>query len=134
MKPEYYLGLFTFFVSSTLCAYVYAETVIEKVPNITPHKSKQLVKVNSIKELPKEISDLLNEKFRFFGLADIGEQFNASDMIDFKQPSSRLKEASLSDAGAVLLIEKGGIALRHIELRFFKDDEGWHLLEDEDEE
>jgi hypothetical protein len=119
-----------FFVSSIFSVYVYAEIVIENLQNVPPADIQRMVKVNSLKELPMEINDLLNAKFRFFGLADIGEQFNASDMIDLKQPSSRLKEASLSEDAAVLTIEKGGIAVRFIELRFFKDDKGWHLLED----
>ena len=85
--------------------------------------------IASLKELPHELLDVLG---RFDKprprIADIGEKFNATDIIfDDSPPGRRLVAGSATQNCVELKVEFGGIGYRMELVEFQNTDRGWTL-------
>lgn len=76
-------------------------------------------KVESLAGLPPQVQALLGvRRHGFMGIADRGQDFNATDMLSGDMPSRRLRRACMSGGQVIVMLDLGGIAM-HGELKTF---------------
>lgn len=83
--------------------------------------------LKSIRELPAEVQTALGRgRQDGAGIADIGEQFNRTDVIlDETLPQNHLAGGRMGQDCIRLYVEHGGIGLFREELAFQRTDQGW---------
>lgn len=85
--------------------------------------------LKSLDQLPVQILVLLGRaKTGASGIADIGEKFNAIDVVDETMPSRRLVSGSIGHSCIGLIVEYGGYSHYQKKLQYRRTESVWLLV------
>jgi hypothetical protein len=106
-------------LSSALLALLGAAASAASVPATVACGGLDYAEAASLKELPPEIRSALGAgAVGMDGIADRGERFNSSDVVDEKLPARRFAAGGFAPGRAVVFVERGGFAYRVEAIQF----------------
>jgi hypothetical protein len=98
------------------------ESTSSKAEPSTLYDPSNLAEVQSLSELPVELRHLLQP------IADVGEPFNNTDVLDSRRPSRRFRVGGISDTSALVAYDQGGFAPVTIAAAFVHVKSRWTVV------
>jgi len=88
--------------------------------------TRSLVEVRMLAALPRDVTSALGrQKAGVQGIADVGEKFNATDVVDSRLPMRRLVVGGASSASVLVAYEQGGYSHSFHAVAFSLGSSGW---------